>query len=50
MNPTIVDWYVDKGTYRLLRRIYATGGNAGYAEVAAYTAFNAGVTINPPKE
>jgi hypothetical protein len=48
-NPTIVDWYVDKGTYRLLRRIYTTHGNAGYVEVAAYAAFNADVTVNPPR-
>jgi hypothetical protein len=48
-SPTIVDWYVDKGTYRLIRRLYTTHGNAGYVEDASYSAFNAHVTVNPPR-
>jgi hypothetical protein len=47
-SPMLVDWYVDKGTYRLLRKVYTTPGKPGYVEDASYSAFNANVTVKPP--
>jgi hypothetical protein len=48
-HPTIVDWYVDQGTHRLLRRVYTTNGTAVYVEDVSYSTFNATVTIRPPR-
>lgn len=49
---TTVDWYLDRSTYRLLRRQFIqfnAAGKPGYAEDVTYSGFNRRVTVLPPK-
>ncbi len=50
-QSTAVDWYVDTGTYRLLRRRftqYAPTGKAGYFEDVTYFGVDSAAVIRPP--